>query len=107
MQEVLAGATTAEWLERLDAEDVPCAPILTRAELLNHPQLAANELVVESTHPHAGPMRQPRHAARFDATPAELRLPAPLLGEHTDEVLGELGLDPDAVAALRRAGVLD
>lgn len=106
MQEALAGATTAEWLERLDAEGVPCAPILTRAELLTHPQLAANELIVESTHPHAGPMRQPRHAARFDATPAELRLPAPLLGEHTDQVLEELGLDAHALAALRHDGVL-
>lgn len=44
--------------------------------------------------------------ARFDATPAELRLPAPLLGEHTDEVLRELGVAPDAVTALRRDGVL-
>ncbi|MDP7571672.1 MAG: CoA transferase, partial [Myxococcota bacterium] len=77
------------------------------SELLSHPQLAANELVVEGTHPHAGPMRQPRHAARFDATPAELRLPAPLLGEHTDEVLAELGLDAEQVTTLRRDGILD
>jgi len=106
MQEVLSGATTAEWLERLDAEGVPCAPILSRAELLTHPQLLANGLVVEGTHPHAGPMRQARHAARFDATPAALRLPAPLLGEHTEDVLRELGIDEDALAALRRDGIL-
>ena len=106
MQEVLSSATTAEWLERLDAEGVPCAPILSRAELLTHPQLLANGLVVEGTHPHAGPMRQARHAARFDATPAALRLPAPLLGEHTEDVLRELGIDEDALAALRRDGIL-
>ena len=106
MQEVLRGATTAEWLARLDAEGVPCAPILSRGELLTHPQLLANELIEESVHPHAGPMRQPRPAARFDVTPAAIRRPAPLLGEHSDEVLGELGLGADAIAALRREGVV-
>src|SRR5262245_7459107 len=106
MQEVLRGATTAEWLARLDAEGVPGAPIPSRAELLTHPQLLANELIEESVHPHAGPMRQPRPAARFDATPAAIRRPAPLLGEHSDEVLGELGLGAGAIAALRRDGVV-
>jgi crotonobetainyl-CoA:carnitine CoA-transferase CaiB-like acyl-CoA transferase len=106
MQEVLRTATTAEWLARLDAEGVPCAPILTRAELLVHPQLAANELIEESVHPHAGRMRQPRPAARFDATPAGIRRPAPLLGEHSDELLAEFGLAADAIAALRRDGVV-
>ena len=66
----------------------------------------ANELLVESEHPHAGPMREPRPAARFDATPAGIRRHAPLLGEHTDEVLRELGVDPEEIAALRRSAVV-
>ncbi len=106
MASALRGRATAEWLERFDAEQVPCAPILSRAELLTHPQILANELIVESEHPHAGPMRQPRPAARFDATPAEIRRPAPLLGEHTDEVLRELGLDPAEITALHKAGIV-
>jgi crotonobetainyl-CoA:carnitine CoA-transferase CaiB-like acyl-CoA transferase len=106
MQEVLATATTAEWLARLDAEGVPCAPILSRAELLTHPQLAANQLIEESVHPHAGPMRQPRPAARFDATPAAIRRGAPQLGEHSAELLGELGFDGAAIAALRSEGIV-
>jgi crotonobetainyl-CoA:carnitine CoA-transferase CaiB-like acyl-CoA transferase len=106
MQEVLAAATTAEWLARLDAEGVPCAPILSRADLLTHPQLAANQLIEESVHPHAGPMRQPRPAARFDATPAAIRRGAPQLGEHSDELLGELGFDGAAIAALRSEGIV-
>jgi len=106
MAELLATRTTAEWLERLDAEQVPCAPILTRAELLTHPQVLANELIEESEHPHAGRMRQPRPAARFDATPAGIRLPAPLLGENSDEILAELGLAAAEIAALRDAGVV-
>jgi crotonobetainyl-CoA:carnitine CoA-transferase CaiB-like acyl-CoA transferase len=106
MTEALRTRSSAEWLERFDAEQVPCAPILSRADLLSHPQLAANELIVESVHPHAGPMRQPRPAARFDATPAQLRRPAPTLGEHTEEVLGELGLSAQEIRALREAEVV-
>jgi len=85
---------------------VPCAPILTRQDLFTDPQVAANEMIVESTHPHAGPMRQPRPAARFEATPSDLRIPAPMLGEHTDAVLGECGIGADEIASLRAAGVL-
>jgi crotonobetainyl-CoA:carnitine CoA-transferase CaiB-like acyl-CoA transferase len=90
--DALKHRTSAEWLARLDAEQVPGAPILSREELLTDPQIAANGLIVESTHPHAGAMRQPRPAARFAATPSALRTFAPLLGEHTDTVLAELGL---------------
>lgn len=106
MERVLETSTTAEWLERLDAEQVPCAPILSRRDLLAHPQIAANELIVESIHPHVGRMRQARPAARFERTPAELRRPAPLLGEHTDEVLAEAGFSSDEIAALRRTGTI-
>jgi crotonobetainyl-CoA:carnitine CoA-transferase CaiB-like acyl-CoA transferase len=104
--EVLKTKTSAEWLDRLDAEQVPRAPILTRDELLKDPQVAANHMIVESTHPVAGPMRQPRPAARFEATPASLRSPAPVLGEHTDMVLGETGVDGAEIRALRAAGVV-
>jgi crotonobetainyl-CoA:carnitine CoA-transferase CaiB-like acyl-CoA transferase len=104
--EVLATDGSAHWLARLEAEGVPCAPILSRHEVPDDPQVRANELVVESRHPHAGPMREPRPAARFEATPASLRRPAPTLGEQSAEVLAELGLDADEIAALRRDGVL-
>ncbi len=103
--EVLAGRTTEHWLERLRAEQVPCAPILTREELLTDPQIAANETIVETVHPHAGPMRLARPAARFDRTPASLRRHAPQLGEHTDEILEGLGLGDDERASLRADGV--
>jgi crotonobetainyl-CoA:carnitine CoA-transferase CaiB-like acyl-CoA transferase len=106
MQDVLRERTTAEWLERLDAHQVPCAPILSRDALLEHPQIVANELIVESDSPQTGRMRQPRPAERFDATPASIRSPAPLLGEHTDEVLGELGLGADELRILHRDGAI-
>jgi crotonobetainyl-CoA:carnitine CoA-transferase CaiB-like acyl-CoA transferase len=104
--EALATGTSAHWLERLRAEGVPCAPVLGREDLLSDPQIAANRLIVESDHPHAGRMRQTRPAAQFDRTPAELRRPAPLLGEHTGEILAELGLAETEIAELRGAGVL-
>ena len=106
MTEALRGRTTKEWLALLDEADVPCAPVLSRADLLTHPQIAANELIVESEHPHGGPMRQPRPAARFDHTPATIRRAAPLLGEHTDELLRELGCAPGQIAAWRAEGVV-
>jgi crotonobetainyl-CoA:carnitine CoA-transferase CaiB-like acyl-CoA transferase len=89
---VLKTRTTEEWLACLDAEQVPCAPILALGELAGHPQIQANGLLVESDHPVAGRIRQPRPAALFDQTPASIRRPAPSLGEHTAEVCAELGL---------------
>jgi len=106
MAEALAGRSSAEWLEVLDAAQVPCAPILRRHQLLTHAQVEANALLVEAQHPHAGPIRQPRPAARFDGTPAKIRRQAPLLGEHTDEILGELGLAAGEIRALREAEVV-
>ena len=104
--EVLRTRRSAEWLTRLDAEQVPCAPILNREDILTDPQVAANQLIVESDHPHAGRMRQTRPAARFDRTPAAIRRPAPKLGEHTDEVLSEIGLSSSEIADLHAAGVI-
>jgi len=98
--------TTADWLERLDAAGVPCAPVLTREELLEHPQIAASGLVVESDHPSTGPMRQARPAERLEGTPSGLRLPPPLLGEHGEQALSEAGLAADEIDALRSAGAL-
>jgi crotonobetainyl-CoA:carnitine CoA-transferase CaiB-like acyl-CoA transferase len=103
---VLKDRTSAEWLGRLDAEQVPCAPILSREELLTDPQIVASGLIVEGIHPQVGAMRQPRPAAHFAGTPAALRSFAPLLGEHTDAVLAQAGLPPEAIAELRVAKVV-
>ena len=89
--EVLLTRTSAEWLERLDHEEVPSAPVLGRHEVIDHPQIQANEMIVEDIHPVAGPIRQARPAARFDRTPARIRGPAPELGADTMALLGELG----------------
>ena len=91
--DVLKTRTTEQWLERLDAEQVPCAPILPLSEVITHPQIVENDLIVESDHPVVGRIRQPRAAARFDRTPTTLARPAPTHGQHTDEILKELGIE--------------
>ena len=105
--ELMAGAlltrSTAEWLARLDQEGVPCAPVLERHEVFEQEQVKINGTVIEQDHPVAGRIRQPRPAARFDRTPLDLTRHAPSLGEHTSEILNELGFDPAELAA---AGVI-
>lgn len=106
-QDVLKTRTTEEWLARLEAEGVPCAPVLTRDQVIAHPQVLAGDILQESEHPVAGRLRQTRTAARFETTATELRRGAPRLGEHTQEVLREIGLTPAEIDRLASRGVLD
>ena len=105
-QQALTSKTSVEWLKIFDAAEVPSAPVLSREDLFTDPQIVANELIVESTHPHAGAMRQARPPVRFEDTPAAIRRPAPMLGEHTDEVMAELGISAEEIGELRRSSVI-
>lgn len=105
-QDALLERTAIEWLERLEAEDVPCAPVLTRSQLAEHPQVRANAIVVETEHPVAGRLRQARPAARFSGTPAGIGAGAPLLGADTVAVLREAGFDETRIDALEHAGTV-
>ncbi|MEZ5652038.1 MAG: CoA transferase [Burkholderiaceae bacterium] len=103
-QELIADWAADELLASLERADVPCAPVLTRRQMIRHPQIAANRILLESDHPRAGPLRQTRAPARFSATPTGLRRPAPALGEHTLEILREAGLDAARIDALLAEG---
>ncbi|MGP0011522.1 MULTISPECIES: CaiB/BaiF CoA transferase family protein [Pseudomonas] len=99
--------TTAEWVAQLERAGVPCGPINDLSQVFADPQVQARGLAVELPHPLAGLVPQVASPIRLSATPVEYRNAPPLLGEHTLEVLQRvLGLAPEAVEALREAGVL-
>jgi crotonobetainyl-CoA:carnitine CoA-transferase CaiB-like acyl-CoA transferase len=96
-----------EVLEALEAENVPCGPVYASlTEVISDPQVVANEIFVESTHPRLGRMREPRPPVRFEGTPAAIQRPAPDLGQHSDEILRELGRSPAEISELRGAGIV-
>ncbi|MEH2512760.1 crotonobetainyl-CoA:carnitine CoA-transferase CaiB-like acyl-CoA transferase [Nitrobacteraceae bacterium AZCC 1564] len=97
MQEYIGLRTTAEWLERLDANDVPCAPILRRGEIIHNEQVIARGLIQEFDQPSVGRVRQPKPAARFEVNEVVIGGPAPRVGEHTRAVLEELGYSATAI----------
>jgi crotonobetainyl-CoA:carnitine CoA-transferase CaiB-like acyl-CoA transferase len=98
--------TTAEWMELLQAADCICAPVATYDDVLCDPQARANEYVVEVDHPSQGRIPVAGAPWRFSETPAQVAATAPELGQHTEEVLQELGYDWEEISSLREKGVL-
>jgi CoA:oxalate CoA-transferase len=98
--------TTAEWIDHLHRQRIPCGPILNLKQVFENPQVLHNHMVVEQDHPRGGRRRLLGFPLRFSATPGDIRTPAPLLGEHTESLLTELGYTPAHIAALRRDGVI-
>jgi CoA:oxalate CoA-transferase len=104
---VFASKATEEWLSLLDAAAVPCAPILPLPPLFSDEHVAANELIATHTHPQWGEVRQTGILSKFSRTPAVLPYVAPLLGQHTAEVLQEVaGYGQEQIAQLLNAGVI-
>ena len=97
MQEYIAKHTTAEWLEKLDSSDVPCAPILRRGEVILNEQVVARGLIVEFDQPTVGRVRQPKPAAIFEVNQSAIGGPAPRVGEHSRAVLKDLGYADAAI----------
>jgi crotonobetainyl-CoA:carnitine CoA-transferase CaiB-like acyl-CoA transferase len=105
IQSRFTARTTSEWEERFSSRGVLFAPVNTFSELFNHPQAEAMKLVINVDHPTAGTQRQLAPAVRLEDTPARVDRPAPLLGQHTEEVLVEFGWSPDEVQGLVDRGV--
>jgi len=104
LEQVLLARDTDDWVERLNAAGIPAGPILDIGQMHADPQAIARGMITEVEHPTAGRVATLGCPVTFHGTPAGLRRAAPLLGEHTREVLGEIGYDPAAIDALMATG---
>jgi len=102
----LVEAATQEWLDRLAAAGVPAGPVNDLAAVFAHSQVQARGLRVDQQHPHWGSVPQIANPLRREASPHFAALPPPALGQHSDAVLAELGIDAAARADLRARGVI-
>jgi crotonobetainyl-CoA:carnitine CoA-transferase CaiB-like acyl-CoA transferase len=101
-----AARMSADWLARLDAAQVPCGPVNDVAAAFAQPQATARDMEVTIEHPRLGPIRQVGVPFKLSATPASVRSAPPLLGEHNDEILTELGYDTAAIAELHKSAAV-
>ena len=106
IEEKFKSAPRAHWLERLAKHDIPVAPVQTVAEFMEHPAVRHHDLVHEYEHPEVGRLRMMGQPLVFDDTPTRDPGPPPTLGQHTGEILTELGYSGAAIADLRQRRVL-
>src|SRR5690606_19352182 len=95
LERLMRTRTTAEWLERLDRAGVPAGPILSVADLVHDPHVRHRQMIVDLEHPRAGVIRVTGIPVKLSETPGAIYAPPPLLGQHTDEVLEEFGIDAE------------
>ncbi|WP_272002455.1 CaiB/BaiF CoA transferase family protein [Roseovarius sp. ZX-A-9] len=96
----MARDTTANWLARMEAAKLPAGPVNDILEMHADPQARAREMIVTVDHPQAGPVETIGHPVKFSRTEASINRPAPLLGQHSREVLGEMGYDSERIDSL-------
>ena len=107
VSEIFLGRETDAWLKLLNEAEVPCAPVQTVDQVFKAPQVLHREMLVQVEHPTAGTVRMAGIPVKFSATPASVRLPPPLLGQHTEEVLASwLAVDGEEIAELKRKAVI-
>jgi crotonobetainyl-CoA:carnitine CoA-transferase CaiB-like acyl-CoA transferase len=106
LERTLRTAPVAEWVDRIIAAGVPAGPILNYQQVLSDPHTVARGMVAEMDHPQAGRIKSLGSPVKLSRMPVGPARPAPLLGQHTDEALADLGIDADRIAELRERGVV-
>jgi formyl-CoA transferase/CoA:oxalate CoA-transferase len=106
LQAILSQKEADHWLEALRAAQIPSGPINSVPETLAHPQLVERSFIVELEHPLAGLVKSLGNPVRLADTPVSFRLPPPTLGEHTAEILSELGFNPEEISAFEAQGII-
>ena len=96
----------SHWLALLEANDIPCGPINDYAQVFADPQVVARDMIVETDHPTLGPLKTLGSPIKMSATPPDVSRRAPMLGEHTDEVLSQAGFTTAEISALRQSGAV-
>jgi crotonobetainyl-CoA:carnitine CoA-transferase CaiB-like acyl-CoA transferase len=107
MSAVLATRTRGEWSDAFDAAGVPVGPVNTIGEALSHPQTIARDMVVDLVHPQAGPTKAIGCPVHFSETPTQITRPAPMLGEHSRELLREYGFSDADIDGFVADGVIE
>ena len=107
LQEIFQRDTASNWLKLLDGNGIWCGPVYNHEELLNDPAITHSGIIQAFSHPAAGEVRVPGIPIKLNKTPGRIRFGAPLLGQHTEEILLSIGFEEQEIEQLETKGVIE
>ncbi len=106
LSDIFQTETVSHWVSKIEEAGVPCGPINRVSDVVNDPQVLSRNMVVEIPHPNIPDLKVPYSPLKLAETPPSVRRPPPLLGQHNEEILSELGYAAESIAKLRQKGVI-